>query len=249
MNKPIAQSEPATVSTEGVAADRGNPSRVTAQSRGFSPPELAFLIGVPLLWAVLLLFHPGGEGTEIYLDAQDKVTPFLVVHIGMMIFIPLMAVAVLLLLRGVEGTAARVSRIALVPFVVFYSAWEVLQGIGVGILVNELKGLPQADQALREDLVQDFAEHVLIGPFGVFVSIGSIGLIVAAIAAGVALYRHAGAPVSVPVLLGISGMLITVHPPPYGPTGLGLFIVAVVLFTRSRSHAGETAPPRQPSPA
>jgi hypothetical protein len=45
-----------------------------------------------------------------------------------------------LLLRGVEGTAAWVSRIALVPFVVFYSAWEVLQGIGVGILVNELKG-------------------------------------------------------------------------------------------------------------
>ena len=44
------------------------------------------------------------------------------------------------------------------------------------------------------------------------------------IAAGLALHRHAGAPVSVPVLLGISGLLITVHPPPYGPTGLALFI-------------------------
>jgi hypothetical protein len=155
----------------------------------------------------------------------------------MMLFIPLIAVAVLLLLRGVEGTAARVGRIALVPFVVFYSAWEVLQGIGVGILVNELKGLPQADQALRAELVQDFAEHVLIGPFGVFGSIGSLGLIVAAIAAGVALYRNAGAPVSVPVLLGISGLLITVHPPPYGPTGLALFIVAVLVYQRSQSTA------------
>lgn len=209
----------------------------TSRPPAFSPGELAFLIGMPLLWAILLLFHPGGEGDAIYLDVQDDVARFLVVHIGMMLFIPLMAVAVLLLLRGVEGTAARVGRIALVPFVVFYSAWEVFQGIGVGILVNELKGLPQADQALRAELVQDFAEHVLIGPFGVFGSIGSLGLIVAAIAAGVALYRHAGAPVAVPVLLGISGLLISVHPPPYGPTGLALFIVAVLIYQRSQSTA------------
>jgi hypothetical protein len=219
-------------------ADNAEGSRpVASQPRAFSPGELAFLIGVPLLWAILLLFHPGGEGDEIYLDVQDNVTRFLVVHVGMMLFIPLMAVVVYLLLRGVEGTAAWVSRIALVAFGVFYSAWEVLQGIGVGILANELNGLPQADSALREGLVQDFAEHALIGPFGVFGSIGSMGLIVAAIAAGVALYRHAGAPVSVPILLAISGLLITVHPPPYGPTGLALFIVAVVLYVRSRTGA------------
>jgi hypothetical protein len=240
-----------TFATEMVPpTDNAEGSRpVAGQPRTFSPGELAFLIGVPLLWAILLLFHPGGEGDEIYLDVQDNVTRFLVVHIGMVVFIPLMAVVVYLLLRGVEGTAAWVSRIALVPFVVFYSAWEVLQGIGVGILVNELNGLPQAEPALREDLVQDFAEHALIGPFGVFGSIGSTGLIVAAIAAGVALYRQAGAPVSVPVLLAISGLLITVHPPPYGPTGLALFIVAVLLYARSQSRGRATAPLGQPRSA
>jgi hypothetical protein len=231
------------------AADDEGSRRVAAQRRGFSPPELVFLIGVPVLWAMLLLFHPGGEGEEIYLDARDNVTRFLVVHVGMMVFIPLMAVAVYLLVRGVEGIAAWVSRIALVPFVVFYSAWEVSQGIGVGILVNELNGLPQAEPALREGLVQDFAEHVLIGPFGVFGTIGSLGLIVAAIAAGVALYRQAGAPVSVPVLLAASGLLITVHPPPYGPTGLALFIVAVLLYVRSQSPNRATAPLREPRSA
>jgi hypothetical protein len=231
-------------------ADNAEDSRPLAgQPPAFSPRELAFLIGVPLLWALLLLFHPGGAGDQIYLDVQDKVTRFLVVHIGMMIFIPLMGAAVYLLLRGVEGTAAWVSRIALVAFVVFYSAWEVLQGIGVGILANELNGLPQAQPALREDLVQDFAEHALIGPFSVFGSIGSMGLIVAAIAAGVALYRQAGAPVSVPILLAISGLLITVHPPPYGPNGLVLFIAAVLLFRRSQSRDRPTAPLGQPRAA
>jgi hypothetical protein len=235
-----------THTVPSAANDEGT-QPVAGRPRAFSRGEVAFLIGVPLIWAVLLLFHPGGSGEQIYLDVRDNVTRFLVVHIGMMLFIPLIAVAIYVLLRGVEGTAATVSRIALVPFVVFYSAWEVLQGIGVGILANELNRLPQAEPALREDLVQDFAEHALIGPFGVFGSIGSLGLIVATSAAGIALYRNAGAPASVPVLLGISGLLITVHPPPYGPTGLALFIAAVLLYARSQNRA--TAPIGQARPA
>ena len=167
----------------------------TDQARTFSPAEVAFLTGVPLLWGILLLFHPGGEGTEVsYLDLQDKVTAWMVVHVGMMLFIPLMAVLVYLLLRGVEGTAARVSRIALVPFVVFYSTWEALQGIGVGILVHEVNALPQAERAATgADLVPDFADNVLIRNFGVFGNIGSLALIIALIAAGVALRQRAGA--------------------------------------------------------
>ena len=205
----------------------------TDQPRAFTAPEVGFLVGVPLLWAVLLLFHPGGEGTKLsYLDLQDKVTAWMVVHIGMMFFIPLMAVVVYLLLRGVEGTAASVSRIALVPFVVFYSTWEALQGIGVGILVDEVNGLSQNERATGADLVPDFSENILIRNFGVFGSIGSLALITAMIAAGVALRRHAGAPVAVAALLGVSGFLITAHPPPYGPAGLALFIVAVLLFVR-----------------
>jgi hypothetical protein len=209
--------------------------RVASRPAPFSPPELAFLIGVPLLWGILLLFHPGGEGTEVsYVELQDKVTAWMVVHIGMMFFIPLMAAVVYLLLRGVEGTAARIGRIALVPFVLFYSTWEALQGIGVGILVDEVNQLTQPERPTGADLVHDFADNILIRNFGVFGNIGSLALITAAIAAGVALRRHAGAPLSVAALLGVSGFLITAHPPPFGPIGLALFIVAVLLLVRRR---------------
>ena len=209
----------------------------------FSTPEVAFLIGVPLLWGILLFFHPGGEGTAVtYMELQDKVTAWMVVHLGMMFFIPLMAVVILLLLRGVEGTAATVSRIALVPYLVFYSTWEALQGIGVGILVNEVNGLPQDERATGADLVPDFAEHILIRNFGVFGIIGSLALIVATIAAGVALRQRAQASFLVAALVGLSGFLITAHPPPYGPVGLALFIVAVLLFVRNRSGTGAPVP-------
>jgi hypothetical protein len=209
---------------------------------------MMFLVGVPLAWAILLLFHPGGEGDQIYQDIHDKVTRWMVVHVGMMLFIPLFAAAVYVLVRGVEGTAALVSRIGLALFVVFYGAFELLQGIGVGILVNEIKGLPQVDAATRADLVQDFAEHPLSANLGVFGSIGGLGLLVAMIAAGVALRRQAGAPLSVLILLGLSGLLIGAHPPPYGPIGLAFFIAAVLLFQRSQSRAPAPAPLGQPSP-
>ena len=203
---------------------------------------LAFLIGVPLAWAVLLMFHPGGEATDVYGSARDDVTAFLVVHLGMLLFIPLMAVAVYLLLRGVPGTAAKVGRIALIPFVIFYSAWETLQGIANGVLVDQVNAMPAADRDVGAELVQDFAESPLVRDLGVFAVLGSLGLIVAFIATGVALKREAGAPTSVAVLIGISGLLITAHPPPFGPTGLALFIVAVLLFARSQSTAPARAP-------
>jgi hypothetical protein len=195
-------------------------------------------------------FHPSGGGDKIsYAELRDKVAPWLIVHIGMMFFIPLMAMVIYLLLRCVEGIAARVSRIALVPFVVFYSAWEVLLGIGTGVLVDDVNGLPEAERATGANLVNEFTGNLLVRDLGVFAGIGGIGLITAAIAAGVALRREAGAPLLVTVLLGLSGFLINAHPQPYGPVGLALFVAAVLLFARSQSAARTPTPPEQLRPA
>jgi hypothetical protein len=219
------------------------------QRRPLSRREVIFLVGVPLAWIVLLLFHPAGEGKEIYVDLEDQVTRMLTVHIGMLLFIPLMAVVVYVLLRGVEGTAALVSRIALAPYVIFYGAWEAMYGVGLGILADAVNGLPASERATGAALIQDYAENVLIRGFGVLVSLGSIAFIIATIAAGLALRRHAGAPLAVAVLLGLSGFLITAHPPPFGPTGLALFIAAVLLFARSQAKTRAPAMAEQPSSA
>lgn len=208
----------------------------------FSRALLGFVIGVPLAWGILLLFHPGGDGKHIYADINANITAWMTVHLGMLVFIPLMAAAVYLLLRDIEGTAAKVSRIALVPFVIFYGAWETLQGIGNGALVDQVNDLAASERAVGVALVQDFAESPLVKDMGVLAVPGTLGLVVALIAAGVALHREAGAPLAVPVLLGISGFLIAAHPPPFGPTGLALFIVAVLLFVRSRPAAPTRAP-------
>ena len=196
--------------------------------------EAAFVLGVPVAWAVLLLFHPSGEGTDIYADLKDNVTEMLVVHVGMVVFIPLMAVAIFLLLRGTESRAAQVSRIALLPFVVFYLTWEALQGIANGLLAEQVNQLPVADQEIGATLIQDFAETPLVRDFGVLSILGAVALVVATIALGIAL-RNAGAPRLTPWLFGVSGFLITAHPPPFGPTGLALFVITVLYVMRAQS--------------
>ena len=201
------------------------------------------MIAVPLLWAILLLFYPGGEAARMYEAVRNDVTPWLAVHLGTMVFIPLLAVAVYVLLRDVEGTAARVSRIALVPFALFYTIWEALQGIATGILVYNVNQLPAAERATGADLVQDFGMNILARDLGIIGSIGSVSFLVAMIAGAIAVRRHTDAPLAVPVLLGIAGFLITAHPPPFGPTGLVLFVVAAILFVRSQ------AAPRTPAAA
>jgi hypothetical protein len=214
-----------------------------------SRTEAAFMIGVPLAWAVLLLFHPKGEGDQIYLDVQDHVTAMLAVHIGMMLFIPLTAFAIYLLMRGVEGTAARVSRIALLPFVVFFSAWETLQGTANGILGHELNGRPKDERATGATLIQEFAENPLARDLGVFATIGTLAILIATVAAGIALRRHAGAPSAVAILLGVFGVLIGAHPPPFGPIGLVCFAIAVYVLWRRQRAAFALARSEQRSPA
>ena len=210
-----------------------------------SRTEALFVIGVPIAWALLLLLHPGGDGTQIYADLDGDGTRMLIVHVGTMVFIPLMAMAVYLLLRGLDSTAAQVSRIGLIVFAVAYTAWEALQGIANGILVDQVSGLPEADHAVGADIIQAFAESPLVRDFGVLGSIGSVAFVVAGIAAGIAL-RDDGAPRWTPVVLGLASLLITAHPPPLGPTGLVIFAIAVFLMRRAQPVAATRPSPIEP---
>lgn len=114
-----------------------------------------------------------------------------------------------------------------------------LLGVGTGVLIQDVDDLPAEERATGADLVNEFTENILVRDFGVFVAIGNLALVTAMVAAGIALRRQEGVsvPVAVPVLLVLSAFLISAHPPPFGPIGLLLFVVAVLLYTRSLQAA------------
>lgn len=194
-----------------------------------------FVVATPLALAIVLWFHPPG-GDDIYEGLREDVGAWLFVHTVFLFFIPLMAIATYLLLSGLESRAATVSRISLVFFLVFYTAYEVTVGLGAGILVDYANGLPAAEQAAVADAIQDYTGNGMLGdPVSVSLVVGLLGWVVALIAAAVAL-RRAGAGWSATVLVGLAA-LFAVHPPPVGPAALVCFAAAAVLIERWRARA------------
>ena len=206
----------------------------------FTRPVLAFAIGVPLAWAVLLWFHPNVDANHVYADLRDNVTTYQIVHVGTFAFIGLMGVALYLLVRDMPGTAAKISRLAIGPFVLFYGAYEAVIGLAIGALVQHGNDAPVREQPAVADTIQSLGGNLIIGDPGIVGGIGAIAWVVAVIAAAVA-YRNAGAPTLAWVLLGLS-MLVVSHPPPVGPVALVFFAAAVTLLARSEHVSRAGAP-------
>jgi hypothetical protein len=213
----------------------------------FTRQVLAFAIGVPLAWAVLLWFHPDVDRDDVYGSLRDQVTTYQIVHIGTLIFIGLIGVALYLLVRDMPGTAAKVSRLAIGPFVLFYGAYETVIGLTVGALVQHANDVPASQQPAVADAIQSVGSNVIVGDPGIIATVGTLAWVVAVIAAAVA-YRQAGAPTMAWVLLGLS-LAVVSHPPPVGPIALVCFAAAVALLARHErvpTAVGTAAPVRAP---
>jgi hypothetical protein len=204
----------------------------------------ALLVGVPLAFSVLLWFHPlVGD----YDGLRDATTRFQVVHVAMVLVLPLLAAGMHLLLGPLRGRAAAVGRLALIPFVVFYVPYVAFEGIALGVLGQELNGLPAGERAaVAPDLVQDFARNPILGEPGVFWALGSAAWITVVVAAVLA-FRRAGAPLTLQMLVGASALIGT-HAPPLAPIGLVCFAAAGWMALRAR-RGGVATPVVPGSPA
>lgn len=196
------------------------------------------VLAVPLLvLAVVLWWHPPG-GEDVFEGVSPDAGAWLAVHTVTLLAFPFLGLAAFALLRGVESPAATVSRVALVLFLVFYTAYEVTVGVGTGILVDYANGLPAAEQAVVADAIQDLNRNWIVAePASIAMIVGFLGWVVAMFTAAYALRRE-GAPRSV-MLVVAGAALFAVHPPPVGPVGLVFLVAAGVLVERWRARVRE----------
>jgi hypothetical protein len=212
----------------------------------FTRKRLTFLIAVPLFWAVLLWFHPDVDPDDVYGSLRDDANLYVAVHVGTLIFIALMGVALYLLVQDLPGRSASISRWAIGPFVLFYSAWEAVIGLAVGALAQHANDVPSAQRPAVSDAMEALGDNAIVGEAGALLIVGALAWMTAVIAAAVAI-RGAGAPVLATVLLGLS-VLVVSHPPPIGPIALACFAGAVlVLYRRQLLVASRTAQAEVPA--
>jgi hypothetical protein len=200
----------------------------------------AVLVAIPVGFSGLLWLHPM---LDDYAGVLDVYTRFQLVHVAMVLAVVVLAAGVYLLLDGMRGRAASVARVALVPFVAFYVPYVAFEGVGVGVLGQELNGLAAAQRdAITAGLVEDFARNPILGEPGVFWALGTIAWVTVIVAAVVA-FRRAGAPLALQVLIGLAALIGT-HAPPLAPIGWLCFAGAGLLVLRARrTPAAAPAPP------
>jgi hypothetical protein len=195
----------------------------------FSRSATIFMIAVPVAWAIVLVFHPSADD-PIYESLRDDVSAWLVVHYLTLLAIGLIGAVMYLLVRDMPGTAARVSLLAIPPFILFYAAGEAILGIATGVIVDNANGFTSDEQALAGEGAQALWDDFLAGDL--LIALGGIAWITSALSASIA-YRRAGASTTVVVLLALSA-LVAFHDPPIGPVGCLIFAAAVALVTVGR---------------
>jgi hypothetical protein len=163
------------------------------------------LLGTPLAFAILEIFHPQPSGVG---ESVEQGGSFMWFHIIQVPLIGLIALAVYLLTEGLEGQAVMVSRWAIGVFAVFFSTYEAAAGIGTGYALRNAQALPAGAQEAVHEAVIDMPGLSLI--FGLSI-VGSGAWVVALIAAAIAL-RRAGTSRGPFILLILAGVLAELNP-------------------------------------
>lgn len=191
------------------------------------------LYGVPVAVAALGFVHPGGitnpaaDGDTLLHMLGHQADLFVVVHLLQLAVFGLLGLVVWRLTDGLKRLAATLSRVAVLAFVVFYTAFDSVAGIAVGVLVQEAQRLPAGDQAGASGLIEAYQSSWIVGEFNVLAVAGTAAWLIALGAAAVAL-RGRGATRPVAVCLILAGIVFSVgHPAPFGPLGMALLLAAI----------------------
>ena len=195
------------------------------------------LRGTPIAFGVASLLHPV-PGRQPIVDAlEPRLGRWLGVHVAQLALLALLAATLWLLVDGLSSCAATVCRVALVPFLAFYSAFDAVVGIGTGTLVRLARGLDGEAHMTAVRLAQAFwdARNGPGMPIFAVIVVAHLAWLVAVGAAAVAL-RQAGAGRVVVCLLALAGVLVAFgHPFPTGTAAMACLGAGTWLRTRAPS--------------
>jgi hypothetical protein len=200
------------------------------------------LLAPPLLLAALEIIHPQPDETvQALMDASTWFAGF---HVIQLVLAGFVALSVLLLADGYGHPNARVMRLGIGVFLVFFSAYDAVAGIATGLAMRNARDLSAVQQQGVFDVVKDWPAF---GPPFALSIVGTLGWM-AALGALALAARRQGAPPHEWLLIGLAGAILLLggHPFPFGTLAFGcLFIAALLHEFRAASHDSASKPRNQ----
>lgn len=183
----------------------------------------AIVIGAPVALAVVEVWHPqfaaGAEQT--LLPVADR---WLAIHLIQLPLLVLLALALYLLVAGVDSAAATIARLGSVVFAALYSALDAVAGIATGVLAKEAAGLESGARSIVAASIDSLYTDPLVGGGTSLLTVAaSFAWLVATLGAALAL-RGSGAHRVAVVLVVLAALLFPLgHAPPNAQLALGCF--------------------------
>jgi hypothetical protein len=221
-----AEPEPEAPVAPSVQVPRPDRRRVWLRRAFFATAVVGyFLIGV---------VHPA----EI--EVGDATTLYISIHLVQPFLILLLAWGVWLLVDGLPGRAARIARLAIVPYAIAYSMFDAIAGVALGGIVRLANDASAADAAAVQRLMDTGTDYVGVG---IFIASG-LSWFAMAFAAAVAVKQVGGLGPTLLMAIGAAIFAIA-HPFPTGPIGIALFGLGIAWLELRRQP--EKAPEAQPA--
>jgi hypothetical protein len=217
-------------------------SQAMPLDRAWALPATArrvLLLLPPLAFAAFEGIHPDPE-----VNAQavmDVATWFAAFHAIQLLLIGLVAVSVAILADEFGAARAWTTRLGIGAFLIFFSAYDAVAGIGTGLAMRSARDLPAAQQEAVFETVKDwpgfdpavFALNI----------VGTLGWVVALVGLALAA-RRTGAARAEWILIALAGVfLLGGHPFPFGTIAFGCLFIGALLheWTAHRARGPKTA--------
>jgi hypothetical protein len=210
-----------------------------------TPAHRLLLIGPPLAFAGFTIFHPDpDENTQSLADAS---TWFMAYHMIQLPLIGLVAISVFLLADGFGRASAWPVCLGMGTFLVFFSAYDTLAGIGTGLAMRGTRELSESQQDTVFDLVKTWPAA---DPWVFWLSIVGTGGWVLALGYLTVTTRAAGAPRAQWAFLGLAAFFLMLgHPAPFGTVAFGSLFIATLIHERWTSRVPDRALDTMSQPA
>lgn len=197
------------------------------------PLRRLLILVPPLLLACLEVIHPQPEpNAQAVMDVSTWFAGF---HFIQLALIGPVALSLLLLANSFGRANTWIMRLGVGVFLVFFSAYDAVAGIGMGLAMRSARDLSAIQQEGVLTVVDDWPA---LGPPFALSIIGTVGWVVAVGALALAARRQ-GAPRREWILLGLAAVsLLGGHPFPAGTLAFGWFFTGALLHEFRRAGPG-----------